>query len=343
MRTAAIVGASGYVGGELCRLVLGHPELRLTQVTSERLDRRYLYSSHPNLRGQTDLRFRSVDQLEEVDILYLCLPHGKASEEIDRFVELADLVVDCSSDFRLGDADSHTRWYGENGATSPWRGEFVYGLPEIHREELRDAQLISGVGCNATAMNLALFPLALNGLIDRVVAEVKVGSSEGGNSVSRASHHPERAGAVRPFATTGHRHQGEVIQELGISEEDLFFSATSIEMVRGIQAFCHVFLRESTGEREIGKLYRSVYGDEPFIRIIRDRRGLHRYPEPKLLAGSNYCDIGWDMDDHGERLVVVSALDNLMKGAAGSALQSTNIACGYNEKAGLDFPGLHPV
>jgi len=217
----------------------------------------------------------------------------------------------------------------------------VYGLPEVYREELRDARYASGVGCNATAVNLALWPLARAGLIERVVAEVKVGSSEAGNKHSLASHHPERSGAVRSFAPTGHRHQAEMRQVLG--DFELHFSATAIELVRGVLCTAHCFLREDLQERDLWKLYRGAYADEPFIRIVKDRAGVYRYPEPKILAGANFCDVGFERDPDSNRVVVISALDNLMKGAAGSAVQSMNVMMGWGETLGLEFVGLHPI
>ena len=327
MRRAAVVGASGYVGGELLRLLVGHPELEPVQVTSERLGGRYVHSAHPNLRGATELRFSSRDDLEPVDVLFLCLPHGEASREIGRFTPLADLVVDCSADFRLRDA-SHS---------------FVYGLPEMERERLRGASRVSGVGCNATAVNLALWPLARAGLVERVVADVKVGSSEAGAKSTAASHHPERAGAVRSFAPVGHRHQAEILQQLGLEAEQLYFSATAIDMVRGVAATCHVFPRRELTDRELWTLYREAYAGEPFVRLVRDRGGLYRYPEPKVVTGTNFCDVGWEVEEGGRRIVVLAALDNLMKGAAGSALQSANVAFGIPETAGLELIGLHPI
>ena len=343
MLTAAVVGASGYVGGELVRLILGHPHLELTQVTSERLAGRYVYSVHPNLRGATRLKFRPMSELEPVDVLFLCLPHGQAARQIERFAALAHTVVDCSADFRLRDPVWHARWYGEETAAPEWRARFVYGLPELERERLRGARYISGVGCNATAVNLALWPLAREGLVERVVVEVKVGSSEGGARASAASHHPERSGAVRSFAPVGHRHQAEICQELGLSPDQLFFSATAIEMVRGVLATAHAFLNRDVTDRDLWQLYRAAYGQEPFVRLVRDRTGIYRYPEPKILAGTNFCDVGWEVDDHGRRVVVISALDNLMKGAAGSAVQALNVAQGWDERAGLEFLGLHPI
>ena len=345
MLNASIVGASGYVGGELLRLLLGHPAIQPVQATSERLAGRFVHSVHPNLRGSTQLRFSRLDDLERSDILFLCLPHGSASRDIDRFGDLADLVVDCSADFRLRDASAHTQWYGEAPETNGWRERFVYGLPELERQRLAGARAISGVGCNATATILGLWPLADAGLIDEVVVEVKVGSSEGGARESAASHHPERSGALRSFAPTGHRHQAEICQQLQLDPERLHFSATAVERIRGVLATCHVFLTRAVDDREVWRLYRQAYGDEPFVRIVRERRGLYRYPEPKVLTGTNFCDVGWVLDDApGERprLVVLSAIDNLVKGAAGSAIQSTNVALGLDETSGLGFVGLHP-
>jgi N-acetyl-gamma-glutamyl-phosphate/LysW-gamma-L-alpha-aminoadipyl-6-phosphate reductase len=173
------------------------------------------------------------------------------------------------------------------------------------------------------------------------VIEVKAGSSEGGNAASDASHHPERSGVVRSYRPTGHRHVGEMHQSLG--DLPIHFSATSIEMVRGILATCHIFLTEPLDEKAVWKIYREDYADEPFVRIVKERSGIHRYPEPKLLAGTNYCDIGFERDTASNRLVVMSAIDNLMKGAAGQAVQCLNIMHGFQETTGLAFPGLHPV
>jgi N-acetyl-gamma-glutamyl-phosphate/LysW-gamma-L-alpha-aminoadipyl-6-phosphate reductase len=220
-------------------------------------------------------------------------------------------------------------------------GEFVYGNVELHRQEMKSAKYISGAGCNATATILPLYPLFKQGVVDvsmPVVAEAKCGSSEGGNSASEASHHPERSGCVRSYKPTGHRHIAEMEQELGNS---IFFSATSIEMVRGILVTAHLFVNEGITEKDIWKAYRSVYGQEPFIRIVKERQGIYRYPEPKILAGSNYCDIGFELS--GTRLVVISAIDNLMKGAAGQAVHAMNVMCGFEETQGLDFAGLHPI
>ena len=342
----SIVGGSGYVGGELLRLLVRHPNVVVDRVTSERHAGTPVSTLHPNLRRVSDLLFSSSQGLEPCDLLFLCLPHGRAMDDIDRYLSLAPRVIDLSADFRLKDAAAYPLWYGRPHPRPELLGRFVYGIPELHRDEMASAAWISSAGCNATAVILALHPLYREGLVDptRTVAEAKVGSSEGGASVSEASHHPERSGCVRSYKPTGHRHVAEMLQELGAENGGcLHFSATAVEMVRGILATCHVFLKEDVPEKTIWQVYRKAYGSEPFIRVVKARDGIHRFPEPKLLSGSNFCDIGFERDPRGNRLVVMSAIDNLMKGAAGQAVQAFNIMHGLPETAGLEFPGLHPI
>ncbi|MDX1616636.1 MAG: N-acetyl-gamma-glutamyl-phosphate reductase [Candidatus Promineifilaceae bacterium] len=341
MIRAAIVGGSGYVGGELLRLLLDHPRVEVAQVTSRRWARKYVSGVHPNLRGRTTLQFSDPEALEACDLLFLALPHGQAATNIERYAERGRRIIDLSSDFRLRDEAAYQQWYGRSHPNPAWLSRFVYGLPELYRAELQGTRFVSGVGCNATAVNLALFPLARAGLIERAVIEVKVGSSEGGASYSLASHHPERSGAVRSFAPTGHRHQAEMRHVLG--QVELHFSATAVELIRGVLCTAHVFLGQDLAERDVWQLYRAAFRDEPFLRIVKDRSGVYRYPEPKILAGSNYCDVGFERDAHSRRLVVISALDNLMKGAAGTAVQAMNVMLGWPETTGLTFPGLHPI
>ena len=340
-KSAAIAGGSGYVGGELLRLLLDHPQIEITQVTSQQQAGRYVQSIHPNLRGRCDLKFVGFDALQPADILFLALPHGHSAGQIETFATNAQVIIDLSADFRLRDADLYEITYGKQHPEAEWLARFVYGLPEIYRQKLKGARYASGVGCNATAVNLALLPLARAGLIERAIVDLKVGSSEGGNAFSAASHHPERSGSLRTFAATGHRHEAEVRQALG--DFELHFTATAVEMVRGVLCTAHVFLSKPLDEKTIWRLYREQYAAEPFVRLVKERRGIYRYPEPKILAGSNYCDVGFEAEESGRRLVVISAIDNLMKGAAGSAIQSMNIMMGWDERSGLGFAGLHPV
>ncbi|MDP6582468.1 MAG: N-acetyl-gamma-glutamyl-phosphate reductase [Vicinamibacterales bacterium] len=341
MIKASIAGGSGYSGGELLRLLHFHPEVDVAQLTSERLAGKLVHNAHPNLRRVSGATFCTLGQLEPCDLLFLCLPHGEAMERIDTLRALAPKVIDLSGDFRLRDAATYARWYGRPHARPELLDRCVYGIPELYRDALAKATFAASAGCNATATILALHPLCRRGLVERAIIEVKAGSSEAGNTATAASHHPERSGAVRSYKPSGHRHTAEMQQELGDTE--IHFSATSIEMVRGILATCHCFLREPLDEKAVWKVYREAYGDEPFIRIVKERSGIHRYPEPKLVGGSNYCDIGFERDPESNRLVVISAIDNLMKGAAGQAVQICNVMHGFPETLGLEFPGLHPI
>jgi LysW-gamma-L-alpha-aminoadipyl-6-phosphate/LysW-L-glutamyl-5-phosphate reductase len=341
----SIIGGSGYVGGELLRLLLFHPHVQVAQVTSERLAGKPVTTTHPNLRGRAGaLQYTSASQLGPCDLLFLALPHGEAARRIEEFAALAPRIVDCSADFRLRDPATYQRWYGEEHPAPAWLARFVYGLPELERDAIRAASFVSGVGCNATAANLALLPLVRAGLVDAardVVVEVKVGSSEGGAQASDSSHHPERSGVVRSFAPTGHRHTAEIRQGLGLTNVHL--SITSVELVRGALATAHVFAPGPLAEKDLWRAYRAAYGPEPFVRIVREKSGAYRLPEPKILAGSNYADVGFALDDETGRVVSICALDNLMKGAAGTAVQCMNLMCGFEETAALEFPGLHPI
>ena len=348
MTSISIIGASGYTGGELLRLALSHPELDVKQVTSERLDGQFVHFTHPNLRGRTQLKFVRAAAVEKCDMLFLGLPHGSAMSRIDQLSTLADRIVDLSADFRLRDAAGYDKWYGKPHSNPGWLDKFVYGLPELDRDALKTAKYVSGVGCNATATTLAIWPLAAAGLIDAsrgVICEVKVGSSEGGAAAADATHHPERAGVMRSFAPTGHRHTAEVLQALSLKQvvTDVHLSATAIDNVRGVLATAHVFVKPGTAEKDLWKAYREAYGREPFVRIVKEKTGLYRYPEPKILSGSNYADVGFEFDSSTNRVVALCAIDNLMKGAAGTALQCANIMMGWDERLGLDFPGLHPI
>jgi len=358
----AIAGGSGYTGGELARLLLFHPQVELTQVASSSHTGHYLHSVHPNLRKLSSQRFCHPDDLTSCDILFLCLPHGRSSREIERYRRIAPRIIDLAADFRLRSAILYERWYGEAHCASHLLREAVYGLPELHREELPAATLVSGTGCMATAAILGLTPLYRAGLVNSaipLVVEAKVGSSAAGATPGIGSHHAERSGTVRSFQPTGHRHTAELIQEIGRSidainrtpagelRQQIAFSATAVELVRGVLITAHVFVNEAIDERTLWRLYREAYQRQPFIRLVTARKSIYRYTEPKLLAGSNYCDIGFELealDKSGAyRVVVIAALDNLMKGAAGNAVQVLNCMCGWDESLGLSFPGLHPV
>ncbi len=343
MLKVSIVGGSGYGGGELLRLLLGHPEMEVQQVTSRSHLGEFVYQVHPNLRKRTQLTFCDPADLEPVDLLFLALPHGEAQQKIDAYAALASRIIDLSADFRLKDAAVYEKWYGHAHAAPEWLGKFVYGLPELHRGEMKDARYISGVGCNATAANLALLPLVQSGLIEKstpVLVEIKVGSSESGAAGNAGTLHAERANVIRTFSAFGHRHTAEVLQESGLMEVNL--TMTSVDLVRGALATAHARVKNGVGMKDLWKAYRAAANQNPFIRVVKEGRGIYRVPEPKILAGSNYADLGFDLDESNGHVISICAIDNLMKGAAGSAVQCLNLMMGWDETCGLEFSGLHP-
>lgn len=345
MTRVAIVGGSGYAGGELLRLLLGHPHVDVAQVASRTLAGKPVGRAHPNLRGVTPLRFTAPDDLEPCDLLFLALPHGEAARRWADLEPLAEHVVDLSADFRLEDAAAYARHYGEHPRPD-LLGTFAYGLAEAGRDALPGATRVAIGGCNATVAILALLPFYEADVVerDRTVVDVKVGSSEGGAAPNEGSHHPARSGVVRPYRATGHRHTAEIEAALSRSgPARVHVSVTAIDMVRGAAALAHVFLREPLAERDVWQILRARYGAEPFVRLVSERSGAFRLPEPKLLAGTNYCDVGFELDPLSRRLVVVAAIDNLVKGSAGQAVQAMNLMMGWDERAGLGFPGLHPA
>jgi LysW-gamma-L-alpha-aminoadipyl-6-phosphate/LysW-L-glutamyl-5-phosphate reductase len=335
-----IVGGSGYTGGELMRFLHFHPQVQVTQVTSRERAGQYIHTVHPIFRNVSQLQFIHPDALQACDVLFLCLPHGTASTQIDHYATLAPIIVDLSADFRLNTSEEYERWYGEPHPAPQWLERFVYGLPEVTREQLRTAKYASGVGCNATSVNLALLPLVRAGILDHASIEIKVGSSEVGNQSKDSSHHPIRSGAVRTHKSTTHRHHAEI--QMILENAKVNFVITSIEMVRGIHTTAHVYFNQKLQEKDLWRMYRQTYKSEPFIRVVSSNTGLHRLPEPRIVAGTNFCDVGFELDPSGEYAVIVSALDNLGKGAAGSAIQCMNLMCGFNETCGLEFFGVYP-
>ncbi|MFH1327904.1 MAG: N-acetyl-gamma-glutamyl-phosphate reductase [Candidatus Bathyarchaeota archaeon] len=347
-----IIGASGYTGGELLRILLFHPEVEITQVTSREYAGEYIFRVHSNLRGVTSLKFDQPDlskTIEKCDTVFIATPHGTSGKIAPQLLQGGLKVIDLSADFRLKNPDDYPKWYGWNHPNPGLLKDAVYGVPELHRTEIKNARLVACPGCTAVASILALSPVFKANLIERnkVVIDIKIGSSGAGAKPSISTHHAERFGVVRIYKPVGHRHTAEIEQEMkiisGKDDVRISMSAHAVNMVRGILSTGHSFLTQNIEAMAIWKIYRSFYQNEPFIRLIRDRKGLYRFPDPKIVIGSNFCDIGFEVDDHTNRLVTISAIDNLVKGAAGVAVQNLNIILGIDEKTGLLHPGLHPV
>ena len=348
---AGIIGGSGYIGGELIRILLGHPHVELTTVVSRQNVGKYIQKIHPNLRGYTTLKFSPLDipyLAKTCEIVFAATPHGSSKDLVPKLLDANLKVIDMSADFRLKNPGDYPVWYGWEHTSSQLLNKAVYGLPELHRDCIRNGNLIAVPGCMATAAILGLAPIVKDDLIEkeRIVVDLKVGSSGSGSKPSIASHHAERYGGVRPYKTVGHRHIAEIEQELnqlGNKQVNVSFSPHAVNMVRGILATIHTFPTKKIDELTVWKSYRSFYKNEPFIRYAKDREGLYRLPDPKVVIGSNFCDIGFELDGHVNRLVVLTATDNLVKGAAGQAVQCLNIMYGIDEKTGINSPALHPA
>jgi LysW-gamma-L-alpha-aminoadipyl-6-phosphate/LysW-L-glutamyl-5-phosphate reductase len=338
----AIVGGSGYVGGELLRLLLRHSEVDVVQVTSDSMAGRPVGRAHPNLRKATALTFVSHAALKPADATFVATPHGESMARMPGLLESNGFVIDLTADFRLKDPARYAEFYPSAHAHPELLSERVYGLPELHRPELKNARLIAVPGCIAAASILALKPLVDRGWVDGrpVVIDAKSGSSASGQDTGPAGRHAERSGVMRAYAPAGHRHTAEIEQETGVR---VALSCHAVEAVRGVLATVHAFLARPVDDKELWRTYRAAYRDEPFIRIVHESDGIHREPEPKILAGTNFCDLGFASDPRSERVVALAALDNLMKGAAGNAVQCFNIRSGVPETTGLDFLGLHPI
>lgn len=349
MIKVGVVGASGYVGGETLRLLVTHPSAEITMVTSRQHVGQYLHRVQPSLRGFTDLAFSELDYdriADKCDMVFTAVPHGTATEIVKALYDRGIKIIDLSADYRLHEQEGYDKWYGWEHPHPGYLEKSVYGVPELHRDAIRNAQLVSCPGCMAVTSMLALAPLIRNDVIDtdHIVVDSKIGSSGAGSGSGTA--HAMRAGVIRPYKPAKHRHTGEIEQELSeIARRKIRVSMSphAVDVVRGILCTNHTFIRKEVGEKEIWKMYRAAYGDERFVRLIRDKNGLYKFPDPKFLVGSNFCDIGFDVDEDNGRLIALSASDNLMKGAAGSAIQNMNVMCGFDESEGLLHTPLTPV
>lgn len=347
---AAIIGGSGYGGGELARRLLLHPDVELARVASVDFIGEPLSASHPNLEGLTDLEFEGISPAEAaagMDIVLLGLPHKVSATKMPELIASGARIVDLSGDFRLRDAALYKRYYHADHpcADRLTDGTFVYGLPELHREKIAKAKYVASPGCFATTIELALLPLARAGLLSGAVEVVGItGSSGSGVVPSAGTHHPVRAVNLRTYKPLDHQHIPEITQTLadaGAKNVEIRFVPVSAPLSRGIFATCFAHVDASKVDG-IKALYEAAYAKEPFVRMPKKR-----LPEVAAVSGTNFAEvgiqIGTDDAESGKRVVACfSVTDNLIKGGAGQAIQSMNIMLGLNEKASLEDPGGWP-
>ncbi len=346
-----VIGASGYVGGEMLRLLASHSKVEIAMVTSRQYVGEYISRIHPSLKGFIDLTFSELDydkMSDKCDLVFTAVPHGTATEIVKALYDRGMKVIDLSADYRLHNPADYDKWYGWQHPYPELLAKSVFGVPEFHREEIKKAQLVSCPGCMAVTSLLALYPLIKKDIIDteHIIVDSKIGSSGAGAGSVAGTHHAMRSGVIRPYKPAKHRHTGEIEQELSIvagKKIKVSMSPHAVDIVRGILCTNHTFLTKQVTEMDLWKMYREQYQDEKFIRLIRDKKGFYKFPDPKFVVGSNFCDVGFDIDEDNNRLVVLSASDNLMKGAAGSAVQNMNVMAGFDEMEGLHYSPLTPV
>ena len=346
-----IIGGTGYVGGELLRLLLLHPHVEIMMVTSRQSAGEYVFNIHPNLRGLTQLKFvpQNISALQKnCDLVFTATPHGDSVNLVPNLLTEGLKVIDMSADFRLKNSVDYETYYGWHHAHPELLKEAVYGLPELHREEIKRAQLVACPGCMATSAILGLAPIIKAGLVDpdKIVVDLKVGSSGGGSKPTSASHHSERSGGVRPYQVIGHRHIAEVEQELSTLTDQsvkIGFTPHAVNMVRGILSTIYAYPKQSITSKDVWKALRGMYENEPFVRLVKYQKGPYQLPDPKIVVGTNFCDVGFEIDEHTNRLLMFSAIDNICKGASGQGVQCLNLLLGIDETTGLKSAGFHPM
>ena len=345
MMRVGIVGASGYTGVELARLLCRHPEVEISVATSRQYAGQPLSRVFPNLRGQVDLVCENLaitELVERADFFFTAVPHKTAMTIVPPMLAAGKKVVDLSADFRLNDPAVYEEWYQEHTAPELLPAA-VYGLPEINRARIATSSLVANPGCYPTSVILALAPLLRQRLIDpaTVIVDSKSGTSGAGRAAVVGTLFCEVADGFRPYKVGEHRHTPEIEQELGkLAGQPLTISFTPhlLPISRGILSTCYASAAKRVTQSEIDTLYREFYRDEPFVRVCE----AGSYPATQFVRGSNCCDLGFKVDPRTGRIVVMSAIDNIVKGAAGQAVQNMNLLCGFPEGMALDGAGFFP-
>lgn len=338
MTTLGIVGATGYTGAELYRLAIRHPDIRVTFATSEQYHGKRLSEVFPHIDPRRDILLRPAESVlqESADAICLCTPDGVAMKLAPHFLDRGARVIDVSPDFRFDTPEGYATWYKQDHQAPSLLQSAVYGLPELNRLRIRETRLVGNPGCYPTSVILGLAPLLEEQLIDpeRIIVDAKSGVSGAGRGLKLRTHYVEVTDSIAPYGIGHkHRHIGEMEQELAkLSQTNVFvvFSPHLTPMSRGILSTMYVRLTADRSTNDLMSLYERRYRGEPFIRLLRQC-----LPETRFVAHSNFCDIAIERVGGTDQAIVTSAIDNLVKGAAGQALQNLNVMCGFDEEAGL--------
>jgi N-acetyl-gamma-glutamyl-phosphate reductase len=348
MLKVAVIGASGYTGGELLRLLKQHPYVKITAITSERSAGKSVSEIFPNLNGLR-LKFEPLNiskVIKEAELFFLCLPHKKSQEVVAKLYKAGKRIIDLSADYRLKDAGIYHRWYETKHKFPELLKKAVYGLPELYREKIKNASIIANPGCYPVTAILGLAPIIQKNYIDResIVIDSKSGISGAGRHPALPFMFSEANESVKAYAVTAHRHTPEIEQELSLLSKKrvkIIFTPHLIPIDRGILTTIYVRLKKKVNLSEIQDSFRKFYLREPFVRVLKNGA----YPSTKYVKGSNYCDISIFLDSRAEKdqtVIVISAIDNLLKGASGQALQNMNIMYGFDEETGLTALPVYP-
>lgn len=343
MIKVGILGGSGYGGSELLRILLFHPQVEIKLVTANEHAGKRVAAVHPNLARLTDLQFAAApdaDELAALDCLFLALPHGQAMQIVPSLPGSVK-AIDLSGDFRLRDAEVFKQYYGFEQTQADAQRQFVYGLAEVNRAQIKEAARIANPGCFATALALGLYPFIRSGLVTgKIIADLKTGSSGSGAKPAANTHHPKRANSFYAYKSFAHQHQPEVEQLLTAVNPRwqetgrLILQTHSLPVVRGIFASIYLTMNQTMAHERVGELLEDFYGHEYFIRLASGS------PDINWVKGTNFVDIGYAADD--DTAIVFVAIDNLVKGAAGQAVQNMNLMFGIEERTGLVLAGSNP-
>ena len=342
-----IVGASGYSGSELLRFLVNHPgELQVALCTSETYAGQCIDSVLPNLRGFLSSKFEALDLdslKERVDVVVLAVPHKVAMSFVPQILAQGLRVVDFSADYRLEDAETYEAWYHVEHTSTSLMSKSVYGLPERYRDCIRSAQLVANPGCYPTSAILAALPFVKHEVVelDSIIVDSKSGISGAGPKPSENTHYANRESNFIAYNIGAHRHTPEIEQELSAVASEpvrVTFTPHLVPMTRGILSTVYMRLTENISTAEAIDMYAKFYENEPFVRVLPT--GI--YPQTKAVLGSNYCDVGLEVDTRTRRIVAMAAIDNLGKGAAGAVVQNLNLMFGFKETDGLQVPGMMP-
>lgn len=336
MKKVGIIGGTGYTGSELSRLLCKHPEAELAVLTSRQNAGKKVSDIHTFLKGYSDIEFtEKIEDPGDLDLVFVATPHGVAMNEVPKLMDAGVKVIDLSGDYRLHDAEKYTKWYGHEHTDPENLQKSVYGLPELFRSKIKGSDLVANPGCYATSAILAIAPLVYEGAVEKdIIIDAKSGTSGAGMAPSPRLHHPFCGESIIPYSVGTHRHTPEIeyaVEMFSKNGTDVIMIPQLIPIVRGILSSCYMNSKKDISGDEISKIYEKHYGNEPFVHFVKE-------PSVRAVVGSNHAHVA--AEKLGDKIVAFGVLDNLVKGASGQAVQCMNLMMRYDEKTGLDSPGL---